>query len=133
MRQESELDRAIRAAGWWDGTSEEFRRLDSGDRAQLAFVATGCAVAWCTWAPPVDCVHTKCRILRGELPRIAETNGILRAEMDSGWLRFRTGTRDGRAALAKLCRATRKAARLTGEYDPWKLCYSGIVGVGLES
>ena len=120
------LDDRIKAAGWFPGTEREWRALDSGDRAMVAFHGCGCAVAFPTWEKPVDCVHTGCLILRGELPKIAQTNYMLRAEAESGWLRWTP-----RQGLARLFKDYRRAARETGEYDIWKLSWQGLVGAAI--
>jgi len=55
-----------------------------------------------------DCFHVECRIRRGELPKIALTNCVLRGEAESGWLRFLK--KEDRSKLAAIFRAYRKAA-----------------------
>jgi len=59
-------------------------------------------------------VHDKCRIRRGEIPAIVETNHVLQYEADRGWLRFLT-----RAQKARVFVAMRGAARDSGVYNPW--------------
>jgi len=114
-------------SGWWLGTEREWQALPMAQREEIAFARTGCAIAYPTWQRPVDCVHTRCRILRGELPKIAETNAVLRCERESGWLRFIQDRRD----VARIFRAYRKAARQSGQYDPWKLDYRLMVCASL--
>jgi len=118
LRQENSVNQRIREAGWFRGTEQDWRDLPSGERERLSFEATGCEVAYPTWPrkEKPTCEHTSCRIRRGELPKIALTNGILYAEYDSGWLRFLT-----RSQAAKVFRAIRKQAMATGIYDPWKM------------
>jgi len=118
---------SIVRAGWWPGTEREWRALPIEERDRLSFAATGCAIAYPTWQAPVDCLHTRCLILRGVLPKIALTNRILRGEKSNWW-------RDvSRPTLAKLFRHYRAQARLTGEYDPWRLSWEGIVYSGVSS
>lgn len=122
-RHEMSLDEMIRDSGWFQGTAEDWQELPADEREKMAFDATGCAVAFATWAAPVNCVHLRCRILRGELPKIAETNAILRMERADGWLRFM----EDRSEIARIFRYYRKAARATGIYDPWKLDWKTMV------
>jgi hypothetical protein len=117
QRHEMSIAELIQDSGWWLDTEAAWQKLPLAEREAIAFARTGCAVAYPTWQRPVDCVHLECRILRGELPKIALTNAILRGERESGWLRFS----EDRKQIAKLFRAYRKAARQTGIYDPWKL------------
>lgn len=72
---------------WFKGSETEWKRLPIAERDALSFKHTGCAVAYPTWAAPVDCVHLGCRVLRGELPRVAYYNGAFQGER-SNWLRF---------------------------------------------
>ena len=65
--------------------------------------------------------HIECKIRRGELPRIAETNSWLRAESFSGWLRFHRESAEGRRKLAVIFRGVRQVCREKGIYNPWKL------------
>jgi len=113
----------IRDSGWWLDTEAAWQALPMEQREEIAFARTGCAVAYPTWQRPVDCAHTRCQILRGELPKIALTNRILRAEAETGWLRFV----EDRKQLAAIFRAYRKAARETGVYDPWQVAWQGMV------
>jgi hypothetical protein len=115
----------IQLAGWWKGTEREWQALTMPEREAIAFAATGCRVAYPTWEAPVDCCHVECRIARGEQPKIALTNAVLRGEAESGWLRFTK--QEDRKRLAKIFRAYRKAARETGVYDPWKIGWQGMV------
>ena len=126
-------DDRIRLAGWFSGGEREWQALSHEEREDLAFAGCGCAVAYPTWAGPVDCVHTCCQIRRGEKPPIALTNAILRGEMDRGWLRFGKESRDGRRRLAALIRAIRSKCRETQVYDPWKLPggWQAIVAIGV--
>ncbi len=112
---------------WFEGTKRQWESLSLGQREELAYKATGCLCAWPTWEAPVDCCHTTCQIRRGELPAIALTNRILRAEAESGWLRFNDRDRN-----AKIFRVIRNAARKTGIYDPWKLSWTTLVYGGLN-
>ena len=115
----------IADSGWWLDTEVAWQALPMEQREQIAFERTGCAVAYPTWERPVDCLHTRCQILRGELPKIALTNRVLRAEAESGWLRFIK--QEDRKRLAAIFLAYRKAARESGIYDPWKLSWQGMV------
>jgi hypothetical protein len=127
MKERSEMTIAelIVDAGWWLGTEAEWRALPLEQREEIAFIRTGCRIAYPTWERPVDCVHTECQIRRGELPKIALTNRILLSEASTGWLRFMREENRGR--LAKVFRAYRKAARETGVYDPWKIGWQLMV------
>ncbi len=116
-----ELNAAIRKAGWFDGDQAEWDALPYAAKLDMAFAATGCEVAYPTWAKPVNCWHTTCQIRRGELPAIVETNRVLRNEMENGWLRFHKDSQTGRDRLARLCMAIRKEAGKQGIYNPWKL------------
>lgn len=118
-RSEMSIPELIADSGWWLGTEAEWRALPLRQREEIAFVRTGCRVAYPTWERPADCVHTECLIRRGELPQIALTNRILRAESECGWLRFMR--QENRNRLAKVFRAIRKTARKQGEFDPWKM------------
>lgn len=119
----------IKIAGWYKGTEKTWQKLTMEQREKLAFVSVACAVAYPTWTPPIECVHTKCRILRGELPAIAELNAQLRGEKTNYW---RFIARDNRDQLARLFKAYRSAARATGIYDMWKLGGVSIVFQGLD-
>lgn len=130
-RHEMTINELIADAGWFKGDEAMWQSLPLKEREELAFAATGCEVAYATWPAPVECVHTRCQIRRGELPKIALTNGILRGEMSSGWLRFHRDSAQGRSRLAKICRGYRRAARATGVYDPWKLDWSLMVSAGV--
>ena len=124
------INEMILDAGWFHGTEKEWQALPRTDREAMAFKATRCLIAYPTWQPPVDCVHTCCQVERGELPRIAITNRKLRAEL-TNWFRFHLDSRSGRQHIARIFRAMRKAARETGEYDPWKLSWATIVYGGI--
>jgi hypothetical protein len=65
------LDERIEHAGWFPGSDADWRALPIEQRDELAFKATGCAVAYATWEAPVDCMHVTCQIRRGEKPQIA--------------------------------------------------------------
>lgn len=126
---EMSLDERIRANGWFDGTMDDWYELPLEQREQIAFAATGCSVAYPTWARPVDCVHTRCRILRGELPPIAYTIGQLRHERESGWLRFMKDEKQvGAMFRYYLCEAAR-----TGVYDIWQIGWQGLVLAGISN
>lgn len=125
LRHEMSIAELVIDSGWWLDTEAAWKRLPMEQREQIAFIRTGCAVAYPTWERPVDCCHTECRILRGELPKIALTNVILRNEASSGWLRFLKT--ENRKRLAAIFRVYRKAARETGIYDPWKIGWQGMV------
>lgn len=129
-RSEMSIAELIQDSGWWLGTEKEWQALPMEKREEIAFLRTGCAVAYPTWERPVDCVHTRCQILRGELPKIALTNQILRAEAESGWLRFLK--QEDRKQLAQVFRVYRKLARESGVYDPWKLSWAGLVYSGIS-
>jgi len=111
---------------WYQGTEREWQSLPMTEREHLAFEATGCAIAYPTWEAPVDCVHTGCQVLRGELPKIALVNTVLRAERNNGWLRDCS-----RDYCAKLFRHVRGEARRTGVYDAWELAWAPIVYGGV--
>ncbi len=115
------INEKIQEAGWFDGNQTMWEKLSWEERQDAAFTETGCEVAYPTWLAPVNCLHVGCRIRRGEIPPIVETNHVLLAEMHNGWLRFHTKDRHGRARLARLCLAFRKRARETGIYDPWEI------------
>jgi hypothetical protein len=117
-------------SGWYAGTEADWRAIPYEERKAMAFQATGCEVAYPTWKAPADCVHTDCRVLRGELPAIAITNAVLRYEMCSGWLRFGLGTPAGRARMARIVRGVRAAAMRTGIWDPWEMPGGWCVMVG---
>jgi hypothetical protein len=116
-RHTMSISELIADSGWFKGTEQDWRALPLAERDRLAFVATGCEVAYATWEAPTHCCHITCRIHRGELPPIALTNSALRGERSSGWLRFI----EDRSKVARIFRAVRKAAMQTGIYDPWKL------------
>ena len=118
---EQTLNNRIQVNGWFDGTMTDWERLPMGEREEIAFKATGCAVAYPTWEAPCNCFHTSCRVRRGELPPIAITNSVLRSELDNGYLRFAKQSKAGRAHLARLILAIRRRARETGVYDPWDM------------
>jgi hypothetical protein len=122
------LNEMFASSGWFPGTPSDWEALQLAEREELSFAATGCVVAWPSWEMPVDCYHLRCRIRRGELPRIAETNSILRAEHQNGWLRFI----EDRSKVARIFRTYRRHARATGIYDPWKLGGMGLVFAGIE-
>jgi hypothetical protein len=109
---------AVKAAWstWFAGSEQDWLSLSQKEKEDIAFAATGCEAAYPTWEPPVDCVHIRCRIRRGELPKIALTNAVLRAEAESGWLH-----RASRERKYQVFRTIRKLAMETGIYDPWKL------------
>lgn len=130
-RSEMTTNERIADAGWFHGTDADWKAIPIAERDELSFAATGCCVAYATWPAPVDCSHLKCRIRRGELPKIAETNATLRSEYYNGWLRFI----EDRKRVAAIFRAVRKAAKETKIYDPWKLpggwqvmVYAGVQG-----
>ena len=129
------INEKIGKAGWYPGNQAMWDALPWEDRENLSFAATGCEVAYPTWAVPVNCVHTGCRIRRGEIPLIVLTNSILLSEIHSGWLRFHAKDKHGRIRLARLCFAVRNAARQTGIYDPWRLPggWQAIVFTGIAS
>lgn len=110
---------------WFKGTETEWREKPVEIQKKIAFKVTGCEVAYPTWPAPVECLHIGCRILRGELPKIALTNSILRAEK-SNWLRFCS-----REQQAKIFRWYRKEAKKLKQYDPWKISWAGLVYSGI--
>lgn len=118
-RSEMTIPELIADSGWWPGTEADWRALPLRQREEIAFARTGCRVAYPTWERSVDCVHTECQILRGELPKIALTNRVLRAESYNGWLRFMR--RENRKQLARVFLTIRKTARESGVYDPWTM------------
>jgi len=109
-------DELVQRGGWWKGTAKEWHDLPLEERDELSFKHTGCLVAYPSWETPVECVHTKCQIRRGELPPIALTEAILAGERESGWLRWVSEER-----FEQIRKACLKVAEKTGEYDPWKL------------
>lgn len=115
-------------SNWYKGTPKEWEALSLEEREALAFAGTGCLCAWPRWQAPVDCVHPKCQISRGEKPAIYLTNCILKAEAYNGWLRF-----NDRQTNAKIFRVYRNAARKTGIYDPWKLGWEIMVGSAIQN
>lgn len=134
------IEERIQRAGWFKGGEKEWQALPMKEREDLAFTATGCEVAYCTWQAPVDCVHVCCQIRRGELPKIAELNHTMRHEAESGWWRFigrESGrgerSQQGRKTLAMLYRFYRQRARTTGQYDLWKLGGSEVAMIGILS
>jgi hypothetical protein len=122
-RCEMSIAEMIVDAGLWLDGEPAWRALSLTRREQIAFERTACKFAYPTWETPVNCAHLDCRIARGELPKIAKTNSILRAEMGSGWLRFI----EDRQRLARIVRAYRKAAHETGVYDPWDIGWQDMV------
>ena len=128
------IEERIIEAGWFPGGEREWQALSMQERADLAFSATGCEVAYPTWKAPVDCVHVTCQIRRGELPKIALLNHELRSQAENWW-RFigresgrGTRSQQGRDTLAKMYRHYRKLAMERKEYDLWNL---GGVGIAL--
>lgn len=114
--------------GWFDGSEKAWRSLPLKDQEAIAFHETGCVYACPLWETPVDCSHTHCRIKRGELPPIAQTNSVLRGEKEN-WLRF-----IDRDAQAKVFRAVRNHSKRCGNYDPWSNgAWSVMVGAGVAS
>lgn len=106
---------------WYPGSEREWRALPHQEQEDLAFYSTGCLYAYPTWGR-THCVHVTCQIRRGELPRIAHTNVILRGEAKHGYLRFlRDGDARQRQSLAQIYRWFRRQARTSGIYDPWKV------------
>ena len=114
------INEMISKAGWFKGSEKAWDRLDSQTKKDLSFKHTGCEAAYPTWEK-CDCVHTGCRIRRGEIPPIVLTNGILKYELSNGWLRFNKDSKEARDHLARLIRAIRRKAQETGIYDPWKI------------
>lgn len=131
------IEERIARAGWFKGGEREWQALPMEERERLAFEATGCEVAYCTWEAPVNCCHVTCQIRRGELPQIALLNHELRSQAENWW-RFigresGRGERSpqGRKTLAALYRAYRKLAMERKEYDLWKLGGVEIAMVGI--
>ena len=125
------IEERIERAGWFHGSERDWQSLPLAERDRLAFAATGCAVAYCTWQAPVNGCHIGCRVMRGEIPAICQMNHALLAEKGN-WLRGLTESKAGRKRLAAMFRAFRKQARATGVYDPWKIGWQAIVYGGLE-
>ena len=125
--RDEELNDVIKKNGWFDGTMRDWDRTPN--REEIAFKATGCLCAFPTWPAPVNCVHVDCMVRRGELPKIAITNRVLRAEYNN-YFRFALQSKAGRAHLARLFLEVRRLARATGIYDPWKIPggWQSIVG-----
>lgn len=132
---EMTTEERIREAGWFKGTEKQWQALSMPEREEIAFKGCGCLVAYPTWTGPVECVHPKCQIRRGEKQPITLTNGILKYEMESGWLRFAKETTEGRQRLGKICRAVRKHAMKTGVYNPWDMPggWQIIVGAAVDA
>lgn len=114
---------------WYPGTEEAWKALTYEERTALSFAATGCTIAYPTWKAPVDCVHGTCQVQRGEIHPMILVNGQLRAEAESGWLRFAT-----RERKARIFRALRTHCRREKVYDIWKvpggwavLVYGGVM------
>jgi hypothetical protein len=125
----------IRRAGWFDGTERQWQELTTEQREEIAFKGCGCLSAYPTWETPVNCVHPRCQIRRGEKPAIYLTNCILRSEMERGWLRFHKDSKDGRKHLAQLVRSIRRKAIETGIYDPWEIPggWQSMVATGIHT
>jgi hypothetical protein len=119
----------ISISNWWRGTEQEWERIPYEQRRQLAFTRTGCLEAWPRWHAPVKCLHTGCRIERGEIKPISLLNNMMKAEASRGWWRFI----ENRKMLAQMYRHYRAEARRTGEYDLWKLGGSGVALLGVVS
>lgn len=109
---------------WYAGNRHTWADLPEDQQKELSYAATGCLYAYPTWEECRDpiarldyCVHTPCKIKRGQLPPIAETNRDLRYEMHYNWLRFDYHDPIGRARLARLCIAVRNQAKTTGVYS----------------
>ncbi len=118
-------------SNWYDGDRSDWEKLPMVERDKLSFKGTGCSVAFPTWEAPVDCVHDRCQVLRGEKKPISLVNGSLRCEMSNGWLRFvDRNDRTKRKALAMTLRTVRNQYFKTGETDIWKM-WSVIVGTGI--
>jgi hypothetical protein len=128
-RSEMSAAEMIVDSGWWTEGEPGWQALPLTERERIALDRTGCKFAYPTWERPINCIHLKCQIARGELPKVAETNCVLRGEMRSGWLRFI----DDRQKLARICRACRKAARETSIYDPWTIGWQGMVFLAVKS
>lgn len=122
-----ELNHMIRRAGWFPGSWQDWEAIPFDERKEIAFRTTGCQFAYATWAAPVDCLHPQCLIRRGQLPRIAQLNQILRAERAGGWLRF---IKD-RSQVARIFRYYRRLSREKGVYDPWALDWQTMVSAGI--
>lgn len=117
---------------WYSGSKADWDSLSYDDHREVAFLHTGCEVAWPTWTAPVECVHAGCQVRRGEKPAIHLVNGSLRYEITTGWLRFVDRTdRDARESLAATLRGIRRVYFTTGETDIWK-CWPAIVGLGVN-
>lgn len=116
-------------SNWWSGTEREWECMALSEREPIAFACTGCLYAWPRWEAPVNCVHTKCRIARGEIKPISMLNNIMRHEASNGWWRFI----EDRNQLARMYRHYRREARRTGEYNLWKLGGSGVALLGVMS
>jgi hypothetical protein len=116
---------------WFPGSRAEWERIPFETREEMAFTGTGCLLAWPTWDAPTNCLHIKCRVRRGEVPPICETNSTLLAELHSGWLRFDMDDPGARLRKAKLCRIVRRLARETKNYDAWSIAWNYMVGDAL--
>jgi hypothetical protein len=116
------IDELIADAGWFKGDERDWKALPLAERENLAFAATGCAVAYATWPSPVNCVHPWCRVRRGEIKPISILNSQMQYEALTGWWRdISQNTQSGRKKLAAIYRAYRKAAIERKVYDIWKL------------
>jgi hypothetical protein len=100
---------------WYKGTEEDWRALPAQTREALSLEHTGCLYAFPSWKDYNTCRHTDCCIARKEILPIVKVNSQLRAEAESGWLRFVSDRRK----LAAIFRLHRKLARQTGQYDIW--------------
>ena len=113
---------------WFAGSEPDWRTLSDDQQSTLAFQATACEIAFPTWELPVKCLHIHCRIRRGELPKIAAVNLVIRYEIQTGWL---CGC--SRLLQAKIAKAIRAQVRITGIYDAWTawplLVQAGIAGL----
>ena len=106
----------INRGGWWKGTKAQWQALPIAERDELSFANTGCLIAYPSWVPPIDCVHIKCQIRRGEKAPIALTEAILAGERESGWFRFMDEEKYERVKAAIM-----EYAQEHKIYDPWKI------------
>lgn len=112
---------------WFKGSESEWQALPISERDKISFASTGCSVAYPTWDAPVDCVHAKCQMLRGEIKPIVVINWAIRAEREN-WLR---GVTD-RRKLARIIRAIRNECVRQQTTDIW-VAWPVIVYGGIQS
>ena len=126
MDRDAEFRDPILEAGWWTGGFKEWWAMPREKREEVASHFTGCLFALPTWLPPVDCIHIKCRVRRGEVPPICIVNHALKAEK-TNWLRWSMESPEGRKHVATIFRHVRKVARETQTWDAWAIGWRDII------